>query len=121
LATKYKPLLVRGGEDFGAGVDSLGVCKSGGTSVLAEVSGRPPVHFRIPRGVALAWAYVDVALARLNPSHIPAATPERIRVSRRYEFYDSGKAVRELGLPQTPAREALRKAVEWYRGHGYAS
>jgi len=28
--------------------------------------------------------------------------------------------VRELGLPQTPARVALRKAVEWYRAHGYA-
>ena len=31
-----------------------------------------------------------------------------------------GKAVRELGLPQTPPREGLRKAVAWYRAHGYA-
>ncbi|MBU1879866.1 MAG: aldehyde ferredoxin oxidoreductase family protein, partial [Chloroflexi bacterium] len=37
LATKYKPLLVKDGEDFGAVVDSVGMCKSGGTFVLAEV------------------------------------------------------------------------------------
>ena len=37
LATKYKPLLVKDGEDFGAVVDSVGVCKSGGTFVFAEL------------------------------------------------------------------------------------
>jgi len=37
LATTYKPLLVKDGEDFGAVVDSVGVCKSGGTFVLAEI------------------------------------------------------------------------------------
>jgi dihydroflavonol-4-reductase len=88
--------------------------------LLAAISGRPPVRLRIPHAVALGWSYVDVALARLNPRRTPAATPEKVRLSRRYEFFDPGKAVRELGLPQTPAREALRKAVEWYRAHGYA-
>jgi dihydroflavonol-4-reductase len=88
--------------------------------LLSEVSGRPQVRLRIPHWVAQAWSYVDVTLARLRPHHIPAATPEKVRLSRRYEFFDPGKAVRELGLPQTPAREALRKAVEWYRANGYA-
>ncbi len=37
LATKHKPFLVKDGEDFGAVVDSVGVCKSGGTFVLAEI------------------------------------------------------------------------------------
>ncbi|MDD5219799.1 MAG: aldehyde ferredoxin oxidoreductase C-terminal domain-containing protein, partial [Candidatus Bipolaricaulis sp.] len=36
-ATRYKPFLVKDGEDFGAVVDSIGVCKSGGTFVMAEV------------------------------------------------------------------------------------
>lgn len=88
--------------------------------LLAEISGRPPVRLRIPHSVALAWSYVDVAWARWQPGHIPTATPDKVRLSRRYEFFDPGKAVRELGLPQTPAREALAKAVEWYRAHGYA-
>ena len=92
--------------------------------LLAEISGRPPGRRHKPpshaHSIALAWSYVVVALARLNPRHVPAATPQKVRLSRRYEFFDSGKAVRELGLPQTPARKALRKAVEWYRAHGYA-
>jgi len=88
--------------------------------LLAEVSGRPPVRLRIPHSVALAWSYVDWGLARLRPGHTPTATPEKVRLSRRHEYFDPGKAIRELGLPQTPVREALRKAVDWYRAHGYA-
>ena len=88
--------------------------------LLAEVSGQPPVRLRIPHSVALAWSYVDWGLARLRPGHTPTATPEKVRLSRRHEYFDPGKAIRELGLPQTPVREALRKAVDWYRAHGYA-
>jgi aldehyde:ferredoxin oxidoreductase len=36
-ATKYKPFLVKDGEDLGTVVDSVGVCKSGGTHVMAEI------------------------------------------------------------------------------------
>ncbi|MCK4570976.1 aldehyde ferredoxin oxidoreductase family protein [Candidatus Bipolaricaulota bacterium] len=36
-ATKYKPFLVKDGEDLGAVVDSIGICKSGGTHVMAEI------------------------------------------------------------------------------------
>jgi aldehyde:ferredoxin oxidoreductase len=37
LATKHKAFLVKDGEDLGAIVDSVGMCKSGGTFVLAEI------------------------------------------------------------------------------------
>ena len=87
--------------------------------LLAEVSGRPPVRLRIPHWVAQCWAYVDVTMARVNRRRTPAATPDKVRLSRRYEFFDSGRAVRELGLPQTPAHVALSKAVEWYVSRGY--
>jgi dihydroflavonol-4-reductase len=88
--------------------------------LLSDVSGRPEVRIRIPRAVALAWAYVDTSVARLNPKHIPAATPAAVRVSSKKEFFSSAKAKRDLGYTFIPAREALRKAVEWYRVNGYA-
>jgi dihydroflavonol-4-reductase len=88
--------------------------------ILAEVSGRPEVKIQIPRTVALAWAYVDTGLARLNPRHIPAATPDAVRVSSKREYFSSAKAIRELGYHFDPAHIALRKAVEWYRQNGYA-
>ncbi len=88
--------------------------------LLAEVSGLPRVRRRIPHGLVRAVGYLDVAAARVVPRHIPRATPETARLSYRHEYFDSAKAIRELGLPQTPAREALRKAVDWYRANGYA-
>jgi len=88
--------------------------------ILAEVTGLPPVRLRIPRVAALVWAYADVSWGHLNRARVPMATPVAVRISRNYEFFSSAKAVRELGFPQNPAREALRKSVEWYRANGYA-
>jgi len=88
--------------------------------LLSEVAGRPEVRARIPRAVALGWAYLDTGLARLNPKHVPAATPDAVRVSIKKEYFSSAKAIRELGYSFIPAREALLKAVEWYRANGYA-
>ncbi len=88
--------------------------------LLSEVSGLPLVRRRIPHALALAWGYVDVSVAAVDRRHVPVATPTSARLSRRRESFTSAKAVRELGFPQTPAREALRKAVEWYRANGYA-
>ncbi|MEA3440881.1 MAG: NAD-dependent epimerase/dehydratase family protein [Chloroflexota bacterium] len=88
--------------------------------LLADVSGLPQVRLQIPHSVALGWSYVDIALARLIPNHMPAATPDAVNQSRRYEFYDISKAINELGFPRSSACEALRKSVAWYRAHGYA-
>jgi len=88
--------------------------------LLSEVSGRPKGRARIPRAVALTWAYVDTGLARLDSKHIPAAAPDAVRVSSRKEYFSSNKATRELGYTFIPARDALRKAVNWYRSNGYA-
>jgi len=41
-----------------------------------------------------------------------------VRMARHYMFYDPRKAVEELGFPRTPAKEALRRAVEWFRTSG---
>jgi dihydroflavonol-4-reductase len=35
-------------------------------------------------------------------------------------FFDPSKAIRELGLPQTPVDEALRDAVDWFWANEYA-
>jgi dihydroflavonol-4-reductase len=89
--------------------------------LLAQVSGLPEVRLRIPHFVALSWSYLDVLFSRLIPGRVPAATPEKVRLSYRYEFFNPARAVNELGLPQTPARTALGKAVEWYRANGYVT
>ena len=49
----------------------------------------------------------------------PVVTASEVRIGKKQEYYDCSKAVKELGLPQTPIEEAIRKALEWFRGNGY--
>ncbi|MCX5790000.1 MAG: hypothetical protein NTX64_16080, partial [Elusimicrobia bacterium] len=44
---------------------------------------------------------------------------DAVRMARHKMFFDARKAVRELGLPQTPARQALADAVRWFQENGY--
>jgi dihydroflavonol-4-reductase len=36
-------------------------------------------------------------------------------------YYDVTKAVKQLGLPQSPIKTALQDAVNWFREAGYVS
>jgi len=49
----------------------------------------------------------------------PAVPLTAVRMARKRMFFTAAKAVRELGLPQTPADVALSDAVEWFKAHGY--
>jgi dihydroflavonol-4-reductase len=40
-------------------------------------------------------------------------------MARDKMWYNPGKAIRELGLPQTPPRQAFADAVEWFRANRY--
>ena len=40
-------------------------------------------------------------------------------MARHLMYFDAGKAVREIGLPQSPVRDALARAVDWFRANGY--
>jgi len=88
-------------------------------ALLAELSGRPAPRFKVPYALALGVAYADAALARLIPGREPFVPPVGVKLSKKKMFFDPSKAVRELGLPQTPVREALRKAVQWFEENGY--
>ena len=37
----------------------------------------------------------------------------------KYLYYDCSKAVKEPGMPQTPIRTTIEKAVRWFRENGY--
>ena len=48
----------------------------------------------------------------------PSISLDAVRLARYTMFFDSSKAVRELGLPQTDPQDALRRAVDWFRDRG---
>lgn len=85
--------------------------------LLAEITGLPAPRVRLPYHPVLALSYLNAGICALTGG-VPRMTPDTIRMSRHHMFFDPGKAVRELGFPQTPAREALRRAVNWFRAEG---
>ena len=88
-------------------------------SLLAELTGRAAPRFKVPYTLALGVAYADAALARLIPGREPFAPPVGVKLSKKKMFFDPSKAVGELGWGQTPVREALCKAVQWFAENGY--
>jgi dihydroflavonol-4-reductase len=88
--------------------------------LLSEVSGLPPVNIRMPYGLALAWSYVDTTLAKLIKNYKPMATPDAVHIGKLHSYYDSRKANLGLGYAPHPVKEAVKKAVDWYRSNGYA-
>lgn len=87
-------------------------------ATLADVAGLPAPRLRLPHAVPLVFAAVDTALARLTGRE-PRVALESVRLARHKMYFSAAKAVRELGLPQTPVEEALERAVAWFHAEGY--
>ncbi len=86
---------------------------------LGAITGIPAPTRRIPHQVAYAAACVDTWLfgtVLRRPPHIPI---EGVRMARKFMYFDSSKAVQELGFTQSPVRDALSRAVDWFRANGY--
>jgi dihydroflavonol-4-reductase len=48
----------------------------------------------------------------------PKAPLAGVRMAKFKMWFNPAKAIRELGLPQTPPAQALADAVEWFRANG---
>ena len=80
----------------------------------AEVCAAPCADDGFFAGVALAAAYFDEAISAVT-NRPPKAPLAGVRMARYKMFFNPAKAIAELGLPQTPPREAFADAVEWFR------
>lgn len=87
-------------------------------ALLADISGLPAPRVKLPYTPLLIAAYVNEGIARLTRRE-PLIPLAGVQMARKRMFFDPAKAVRELGLPRRPVREALEKAVEWFRTEGY--
>lgn len=85
---------------------------------LAEITGLPAPRLRAPYALALAAAHANELLAALT-GQPPKAPVAGVRMARYKMWFNPAKAIRELGLPQTPPQQALADAVDWFRTNGY--
>lgn len=106
----------RGGERYILGSENLTLEEF--FRQLSAVSGLPAPRRRIPYWLAFAAALASTGWARVT-QRPPRAPLEGVRMARKKMFVSSEKARRELGYEPQPIEGALRRAVEWFRAHGY--
>jgi dihydroflavonol-4-reductase len=87
-------------------------------AVLEEITGIPAPKIKIPHWVALAAAHVDEGTSFFTRKP-PKAPLAGVRMAKHKMWFNPGKAILELGLPQTPPKQAFAEAVEWFRANGY--
>jgi dihydroflavonol-4-reductase len=86
---------------------------------LAGITGIPAPRLRVPYAAAWLAAVGMEGMSRLTgrPPRVPLTA---VRMARKRMHFSAAKAVRELGMPQTPVLDALADAVRWFVEHGYA-
>jgi len=86
--------------------------------VLERITGIPAPKVRVPYFVALGAARANewISIFTRKPPKAPLAG---VRMAKYKMFFSPAKAIRELGLPQTPPEQALADAVNWFRANGY--
>lgn len=87
--------------------------------VVTEVAGLPPITRRVPRSAVRTVAWLSERYAAVTRQE-PYITVKAAEYAARRAWFDSSKARRELGMPTTPLRETIDKAIRWFRANGYA-
>ncbi len=106
----------RVGERYILGNENLSVKDYLG--LIAEIAGVEPPKMKLPLSLALmlGYGYQLVSSVTRKP---PVITPSVVRMGSKYLYYDCSKAVKELGMPQTPIRTTIEKAINWFKENGY--
>lgn len=87
-------------------------------SQLEEISGVRAPTVKLPYGPTL-WLARFFMLVSLVTRTQPLIPYEGVKMAAKRMFFDSSKAVMQLGLPQTPVEKALSDAVDWFTQNGY--
>jgi len=86
--------------------------------LIARVSGKPAPRWQIPYAVAWMAGAVSTGISRFTGRE-PAIPLDGVRMAHAPMYYSPAKSIRELGLPQTPVEDAVRKAVTWFLKNDY--
>jgi dihydroflavonol-4-reductase len=88
-------------------------------ATVAELTGQRPPRICLPHWFITPIAYIWEGVTRMSGSGEPMMTVDSVRMSRKFMYFSSEKACRELGYSPRPAIEALRDEIEWFYKHGY--
>lgn len=88
---------------------------------LEKITGLKAPTVKMPYWVAFTAGWVSDAISDHVTGKPPAVPLAGVRMAKYFMYFDSSKAVRELGLPQNSIETALEEAVQWFRDHSRVS
>lgn len=88
-------------------------------SLIGRVAGVPDVATKeVSVKVMLRVAKIVEFLSKIT-GKAPMTTYKNTLFVTKHCYVDPGKAIEELGLPQTPIETAVADSVQWFRENGY--
>lgn len=109
----------RVGESYNLGNNDNNVSLRELFSLIGEAGGISVPRFKIPYRAALTYANLCLFAANHFTHKPPLLPPGALQVLHLFKKMDSTRAITELGMPQTPLRETIRRTVIWYKENGY--
>lgn len=85
---------------------------------LELITGMPAPKLKLPYWPILTAAYINEWISGITGKE-PLIPLAGVQMARKYMYFDSTRALRELGLPQTHLESALGRAVDWFIANGY--
>ncbi len=86
--------------------------------LAAGAAGVRPPRWRLPYAAAATASFATEVIGWITRTK-PFVPREAVQSVRVGHVLDGTKAVRELGMPQTPIEEAVHRAVDWFKQNGY--
>ncbi len=85
---------------------------------LSAITGLKAPQQTLPLWLPLTVAWVEEYL--LFPlGKKPSIPIDGVKMSKQPMYYDTSKAINELGLTSSPIKNALEDAIDWFTNHGY--
>jgi len=83
--------------------------------LLEKITGLKAPAVKMPYWVAHMAGWICEVVSDHITGKPPAVPLGGVKMAKYFMYFDSSKAVRELGLPQNPVEKALEDAVRWFR------
>lgn len=87
--------------------------------LVAGITDHAGPKVRLPHGIVLPIAHIAEWAAKLTGNSEPFMTVDGVRMSKKYMYFKSSKALGELGYAPRPAEQAISDAIRWFEENGY--
>jgi dihydroflavonol-4-reductase len=87
--------------------------------LLGRISNRKPPRLKLPYVPVLFAAYIDEAVSTWISHAQPRIPLTGVKMAKSCMYFDCSKAVRSLGVSQTPVEKSMEKSIDWYYRKGY--